>query len=334
MVYWEVLGDWPSGKALGSGPRIGGSNPSSPAKLKILRVEEIFVAGEEINNSEQSSSEGNQWERTDWPPFKSYDASLYANESEWRAAQSKESTERRVDYAGQKAESDSGRFENFDYRLADNHRDAICAAAAADKLALEHELSESVHTDGIISDARKESVAQDAPFLQVISKKVEQEAAAGGENFAAVDSLNAYVDMFATYAISKEKSFDAGLAKGLVTSQEMRIDTAARRDAGNPAADKLRLDNQYLKPLVDEYIGANSGAEPSEGFEAFLQQQIVVLESDARMAARRGEQPDPNTTRKIEAVNSAIKEASSIRQDYPKNLKYLKDTAFNNRWIM
>ena len=26
-----VVGDWPSGKALGSGPRIGGSNPSSPA---------------------------------------------------------------------------------------------------------------------------------------------------------------------------------------------------------------------------------------------------------------------------------------------------------------
>jgi hypothetical protein len=30
---WLILvGDWPSGKALGSGPRIGGSNPSSPAR--------------------------------------------------------------------------------------------------------------------------------------------------------------------------------------------------------------------------------------------------------------------------------------------------------------
>ncbi len=28
-----VIGDWPSGKALGSGPRIGGSNPSSPATM-------------------------------------------------------------------------------------------------------------------------------------------------------------------------------------------------------------------------------------------------------------------------------------------------------------
>jgi hypothetical protein len=27
-------GEWPSGKALGSGPRIGGSNPSSPAMQK------------------------------------------------------------------------------------------------------------------------------------------------------------------------------------------------------------------------------------------------------------------------------------------------------------
>ena len=28
-------GEWPSGKALGSGPRIGGSSPSSPAKDSI-----------------------------------------------------------------------------------------------------------------------------------------------------------------------------------------------------------------------------------------------------------------------------------------------------------
>lgn len=28
----SISGEWPSGKALGSGPRIGGSNPSSPAK--------------------------------------------------------------------------------------------------------------------------------------------------------------------------------------------------------------------------------------------------------------------------------------------------------------
>lgn len=27
-------GDWPSGKAPGSGPEIGGSNPSSPANKK------------------------------------------------------------------------------------------------------------------------------------------------------------------------------------------------------------------------------------------------------------------------------------------------------------
>ena len=29
------IGDWPSGKAAGSGPVIGGSNPSSPAKIVL-----------------------------------------------------------------------------------------------------------------------------------------------------------------------------------------------------------------------------------------------------------------------------------------------------------
>jgi hypothetical protein len=33
-----TLGDWPSGKAPGSGPEIGGSNPSSPAKLIAAAV--------------------------------------------------------------------------------------------------------------------------------------------------------------------------------------------------------------------------------------------------------------------------------------------------------
>jgi hypothetical protein len=32
------VGDWPSGKAPGSGPVIGGSNPSSPAKKLMFKM--------------------------------------------------------------------------------------------------------------------------------------------------------------------------------------------------------------------------------------------------------------------------------------------------------
>ena len=32
---WLFSGDWPSGKASGSGPVIGGSNPSSPASIEF-----------------------------------------------------------------------------------------------------------------------------------------------------------------------------------------------------------------------------------------------------------------------------------------------------------
>ena len=35
IYYVTHIGDWPSGKAPGSGPVIGGSNPSSPAKLVL-----------------------------------------------------------------------------------------------------------------------------------------------------------------------------------------------------------------------------------------------------------------------------------------------------------
>ena len=38
----NVIGDWPSGKATGSGPVIGGSNPSSPAKHKHIDNNDII----------------------------------------------------------------------------------------------------------------------------------------------------------------------------------------------------------------------------------------------------------------------------------------------------
>jgi hypothetical protein len=41
----KANGDWPSGKALGSGPRIGGSNPSSPAKkLMLINIQRVYIS--------------------------------------------------------------------------------------------------------------------------------------------------------------------------------------------------------------------------------------------------------------------------------------------------
>lgn len=38
----RASGDWPSGKAPGSGPVIGGSNPSSPATKKRVHLGSFF----------------------------------------------------------------------------------------------------------------------------------------------------------------------------------------------------------------------------------------------------------------------------------------------------
>lgn len=43
----SVIGDWPSGKATGSGPVIGGSNPSSPAKIRMTFTV-VFILAREI----------------------------------------------------------------------------------------------------------------------------------------------------------------------------------------------------------------------------------------------------------------------------------------------
>ena len=50
----QVNGDWPSGKALGSGPRIGGSNPSSPAKHKHYRTPFLNSLFDIVNIMNQS----------------------------------------------------------------------------------------------------------------------------------------------------------------------------------------------------------------------------------------------------------------------------------------
>lgn len=41
-LFWLVFGDWPSGKAPGSGPVIGGSNPSSPAIQRVGSFDPTF----------------------------------------------------------------------------------------------------------------------------------------------------------------------------------------------------------------------------------------------------------------------------------------------------
>ena len=54
----SVIGDWPSGKAMGSGPMIGGSNPSSPA-MKIVRPFGLaFFIPSEIGDSNTRSDRG------------------------------------------------------------------------------------------------------------------------------------------------------------------------------------------------------------------------------------------------------------------------------------
>ena len=43
----SVIGDWPSGKATGSGPVIGGSNPSSPAKESDMIAKSCYFLFDE-----------------------------------------------------------------------------------------------------------------------------------------------------------------------------------------------------------------------------------------------------------------------------------------------
>lgn len=50
-------GDWPSGKAPGSGPVIGGSNPSSPAKKKTTCIVVFFFYKRNSSHSLENKSD-------------------------------------------------------------------------------------------------------------------------------------------------------------------------------------------------------------------------------------------------------------------------------------
>ena len=250
----------------------------------------------------------------------SFDPTLYANESEWRAA----NPDRQL---GEKPRSNT----EYDFRNADRYQEDTFLLTAANSLV---DSPDIMFIDHAMFDV-KERASKDGTTvfeaLKALSKESNPDEKGG---WAAIDLKGAFIDATSTYVISKDEKVGRGLAKGLLTKLEMTID-GATTDKPNPQADKLRVDLTLIKPIAEEFIEEyNPAYDDPNAFRDHLKSMLEMEESDVRFAKSRGEQPAPNAERKIQAIKSVMDELARMQSNYEKNLKNLHDTAYANHRVI
>ena len=252
----------------------------------------------------------------------SFDPTLYANESEWRAANSVN--------AKQKAESKTISGE-YDFRNADRYQEDTFLLTAANSLV---DSPDIMFIDHAMFDAKERADKDNTTVFEALKALSRESNPDEKGGWATIDLKGAFIDATSTYVISKDEKIGRGLAKGLLTKLEMTID-GATTDEPNPQADKLRVDLALIKPIAEEFIeGYNPAYDDSNAFRDHLKSTLEMEESDVRFAKSRGEQPAPNAERKIQAIKSVMDELARMQSSYEKNLKNLHDTAYANHRVI
>ena len=250
----------------------------------------------------------------------SFDPTLYANESEWRAANPDK----------QKGEKPRANPE-YDFKNADRYQETTFALAAADSLIDSPNIS---YIDDIAQGISGKATENNTSVFEALKQSVKESDVDKKGGWAATDLMNAFIDTTSTYVISKDEKVGRGFAKGLLTSLEMQID-GFTKDKPNPYLDALRVDLSIIKPLADEFIkGYNPSYDSPNAFRDYLKNELETREIDVRSAKRRGEQISPDMERETQAIKSAMTKLEDMQSNYDKNLKNLQNTAYANHRII
>ena len=250
----------------------------------------------------------------------SFDSTLYANESEWRAANPDKQM-------GEKPRDD----QEYNFRGADRYQETTFALAAANSLMDSPDIA---YVDSIAQEIGDKAARNNASVFEALKQSVQESDVDKRGGYAATDLLNAFIDTTSTYVISKDEKIGRGFAKGLLTSLEMRID-GFTADKPNPYLDALRVDLSIIKPLADEFIkDYNPSYDSPDAFKNYLRSELEMQEADMRSAKRRGEQVSPDMERTAQAIRSAMTQLEEMQSDYDKRLKNLQDTAYTNHRVI
>lgn len=250
----------------------------------------------------------------------SFDPTLYANESEWRAA----NPDRQL---GEKLKSST----EYDFRSADRYQETTFILAAADSLADSPDIN---YVDRIAQEIGSKAAQNNTSVFKTLKQSVQESDIDKDGGWAATDLMNAFIDTTSTYVISKDEKIGRGFAKGLLTSLEMQID-GFTANKPNPQVDALRVDLSIIKPLADEFIkDYDAPYDSPNAFKDYLKNELEMREIDMRSAKRRGEQISPDMERETQAIKTAMVKLEEMQSDYDKNLKNLHDTAYANHRVI
>jgi len=250
----------------------------------------------------------------------SFDPTLYANESEWRAANPDK----------QKGEKSKANPE-YDFRNVDKYQETTFVLAASDSLV---DSPDIFYIDDIAQSVGDKATKNNISVFEALKQSVKESDVDKRGGYAATDLLNAFIDTTSTYIISKDEKVGRGFAKGLLTSLEMRID-GFTADKPNPYLDALRVDLSIIKPLADEFIkDYNASYDTPNAFRDYLKNELEMREIDVRSAKRRGEQISPDMERETQAIKSAMTKLEEMQSNYDKNLKNLQDEAYARHRII
>ncbi|MBR2589031.1 hypothetical protein IKE84_01675 [Candidatus Saccharibacteria bacterium] len=250
----------------------------------------------------------------------SFDPTLYANESEWRAANPDKQK-------GEKLRANP----EYDFRNVDKYQEATFVLAAANSLVDSPDIA---YIDSIALKIGDKATENKTSVFEALKQSVKESDTDEKGGFAATDLLNAFIDTTSTYVASKDEKIGRGFAKGLLTSLEMRIDGFAT-DKSNPYIDALRVDLSIIKPLADEFIkNYDAPYDSPNAFRDYLRNELEMQEIDMRSAKRRGEQISSDAERTVQAIKSAMAKLEEMQSSYNKSLKNLQDTAYANHRVI
>ena len=226
----------------------------------------------------------------------------------------------RIDEADKAKES-----RDYDFRKTNRYLEGTFLMASADNL-VNSDFTDINKVDRVADQAKAMAAKENISVYDAL-KKLSYEANIEQDGFATPDLINSFIDTTAAYVVSREEVLPQGLAKGLLTALEMRVDSAPT-DKENPYADELRADFNMLQPIVNDFIeNYNQPYENPNAFREYLQNTLEMEEADLRSVRRRGERVDPDSGRRIQALKTALNDLVALQTNYQNDIKNLRSSA-------
>ena len=214
---------------------------------------------------------------------------------------------------------------DYDFRNTNRYQEGTFLMASANNL-VNSDFSDINKIDHVADQANAMAAKENTSVYDAL-KKLSFEANVEQDGYAATDLMNSFIDTTATYVVSREDNLPRGLAKGLMTALEMRVDSSPT-DRENPYADELRVDFNMLQPIVNEFIeDYDQPYENPNAFREYLQNTLEIEEADLRSVKRRGERIDPDSGRRVQALKTALNDLEALQSNYESDLKNLRDSA-------